>query len=68
MRVMEKAASRFQLIYAATFIENFSNKKPSANIYLRNVVNCKFDSITTFTADYQQHYNESKLQQTQIIL
>ena len=68
MRVMEEAAGRFQLIYAATFIENFRSKKPSANIYLHKVINCKFDSITTFTADYRQHYHESKLQQTQIVL
>ena len=68
MKIMEQAKGKFQLIYAATFIENFQHKKPTANIYLSNATNCTFEDIKAITGSYQQHYNTSRQQQTKIVL
>lgn len=67
LRIMEQAASKFQLLYAATFIENFDHKKPTANVYLRAEAQNHFDSITALQQSYQQHYNASRQQQTQLV-
>lgn len=68
MKVMEQAHGNFQLIYAATFIEHWQHKKPTANIYLNNPVNCTFENIEALNKSYQEHYNASRQQQTKIVL
>ena len=68
MKIIDKAQGKFQLIYATTFIEYFANKKPQANIYLRQVAGTVFENIQQLQADYQQHYNESRNKQTQIVI
>ena len=68
MKIMNEAQGHFQLIYAATFIENFQHKKPTATVYLHNETNCTFENIAMLTGSYQQHYNTSRQQQTSIIL
>jgi len=67
LRIMERAAGKFQLIYATTFIENFNHKKPTANVYLLAETQNNFDSITALQTSYQQHYNASRQQQTQLV-
>ncbi|MGZ3755299.1 MAG: 1-acyl-sn-glycerol-3-phosphate acyltransferase [Mucilaginibacter sp.] len=68
LSVMEKAIHPFQLIYAATFTENFQHKKPTANVYLTQATNCIFEDIAGLNADYQQHYNAARQRQTQIVI
>lgn len=68
MKVIEKAQGKFQLVYATTFIEYFANKKPQANIYLKQAAGTAFKNIQQLQADYQQHYNEARNKQTQIII
>jgi len=68
MKIMDQAAGRFQLIYAAAFVENLQYEKPTANVYLSIPVNCTFENIQALTQSYQQHYNDARLLQTKIIL
>jgi len=67
LRIMEQAVDKFQLLYATTFIENFNHKKPTANVYLRAEAQNSFDNITALQQNYQQHYNASRQQQTQLV-
>jgi 1-acyl-sn-glycerol-3-phosphate acyltransferase len=68
IKIMQKASNKFQLLYAATFTENFQHKKPTANVYLTQATNCTFEDIAALNADYQQHYNAARQRQTQIVL
>jgi 1-acyl-sn-glycerol-3-phosphate acyltransferase len=68
MKIMENARDKFQLIYAATFIENFQYKKPTANVYLNADTNGRFEAIEDLKNSYQQHYSAAKLQQTKKVL
>jgi 1-acyl-sn-glycerol-3-phosphate acyltransferase len=66
LKIMEKAGGNFQLIFAATFIENFQHKKPTATVYLKAVNDNNFADIDALQQAYQQHYTGARLQQTQI--
>src|ERR1700744_1502481 len=68
MKIMDQAAGKFQLIYAAAFVENFQYKKPTVNVYLSIPVNCTFENMEALTQSYQQHYKQARLLQTKIIL
>lgn len=59
-------ADNFQLIFAATFIENFDNFKPIANVHFKPESNSGFQNIDALQTAYQQHYTQARQQQTQI--
>lgn len=67
MQVIKKAAGKFQLIFAATFIENFDNLKPVANTSLKTGIDNSFNSILDLQEVYQQHYTQSRTKQIQIV-
>jgi hypothetical protein len=67
MQVIKKAAGKFQLIFAATFIENFDNFKPVANTYLKADIGSNLNTILDLQETYQQHYTQSRKKQIQII-
>lgn len=67
VRIIEKAAGNFQLIFASTFIQYFKHKKPTATVYLKSEPeNYAGKSIDKLQEAYQRHYEASKLQQTEI--
>ncbi|MDB5157277.1 MAG: hypothetical protein JWR50_1984 [Mucilaginibacter sp.] len=66
MNIMKQANGDFQLIFSATFIENFAHKKPTAYMYLKSADQDDFNSIDDLQQAYQQHYNYAHQQQTQI--
>jgi 1-acyl-sn-glycerol-3-phosphate acyltransferase len=66
LKIIEKAGGDFQLVFAATFIENFQYKKPIATVYLKAVNDNNFADINALQQAYQQHYSAARLQQTQI--
>ncbi|MDB5111570.1 MAG: glycerol acyltransferase [Mucilaginibacter sp.] len=68
IKIMERAKGKFQLVYAATFIENFQYKKPTVNVYLSRDTIGTFENIEALTRNYQQHYNAAKQLQTKIVL
>ena len=68
-RVMNKADGKFQLIFAATFIQYYKHKKQSINVYLKNETDYyPGKSTDELKKAYQQHYNAAKKLQTEIIL
>jgi 1-acyl-sn-glycerol-3-phosphate acyltransferase len=66
-RVMEKAAGKFQLIFAATFVQYLKQKKPTATVYLQ-VEPYQSKSFEDLKNAYQMHYDNAKLQQTEIVI
>jgi 1-acyl-sn-glycerol-3-phosphate acyltransferase len=67
VRIIEKAAGNFQLIFASTFIQYFKHKKPTATVYLKGEPeNYAGKSTEKLQEAYQRHYEASKLQQTEI--
>ncbi|WP_184548521.1 lysophospholipid acyltransferase family protein [Mucilaginibacter sp. FT3.2] len=63
-RIMLKAQGKFQLIFAATFIQYFKHKKSTATVYLQSD-DTTYTNIAQLKQAYQQHYSSSKLLQTQ---
>jgi hypothetical protein len=67
MRIVEKAAGNFQLVFASTFIQYLKHKKPTVTVYLKSEPeNYAGKSIDKLQEAYQRHYEASKLQQTEI--
>ena len=67
MKIIEKSRGKFQLVFATTFIQYFKHKKQSVTVYLKNEAYAgkSFDEIKNA---YQQHYDSTKLQQTEIVI
>lgn len=63
-RIMQKAQTNFQLLFASTFIQYFKHKKPTATVYLKSDSQ-KYTNVTELKAAYQQYYSSSKLLQTE---
>jgi len=68
IKITDQAAGKFQLVTAATFVENFQHKKPLIKVYLNKTTNNTFENIAELNDIYQQHYNAAHLQQTEIVL
>lgn len=67
MRVMEKANEKFQLLFAATFVQYLKHKKPTATIYLK-IEPSENKSFEDLKNAYQIHYDNAKLHQTEIVI
>jgi hypothetical protein len=66
-KVIEKAEGKFQLLFAATFIQYLKHKKPTATVYLK-VEPDEVKSFEELKNAYQKHYDNAKLQQTEIVI
>jgi 1-acyl-sn-glycerol-3-phosphate acyltransferase len=66
-RVIEKSGGQFQLLFAATFIQYLKHKKPTATVYfqIEPSQNKNFEDLKN---GYQMHYDNAKLQQTEIVI
>jgi len=67
MRIMAKAEGKFQLIFAATFIQYFKHKKQSVTVYIKNE-DCMGKGFDDLKNAYQKYYDSTKLQQTEIVI
>lgn len=68
-RIIDKAQGKFQLVFAAAFIQYFKHIKPTATVYLKTEsVIYAGKSITILQSAYQQHFNASKQLQTEIAI
>jgi len=66
-RVIERAERKFQLLFAATFVQYLKHKKPTATVYLK----VEPDEVKNFEElknAYQKLYDNAKLQQTEIVI
>ena len=66
-RIINRAGANLQLLFAATFIQYFKYKKPTATVYL-NMATGDYAGKNTgkLKEAYQRHFNNAKLQQTEI--
>ena len=67
LKIMQAAAGKFQMVFAATFNEGMQYKKPSVNVYLTNA-DSNITDLNQLQQAYQQHYDNAKAQQTQIVI
>lgn len=67
IRLIEKSKN-YQLVFVATFIQYLAHKKPSVTIYLNHHDHDAINDINTLQRDYQNHFDKSKQQQTEIVL
>lgn len=69
LQVMKQASGKFQLVFAATFIQFYKYRKQSINVYLKSeAVDYAGKSIGELKEAYQQHCNTAKKLQTDVDL
>ena len=67
LNIIKKVNPDVQIVFAATFVQYFKHKKPTATVYLKQeTVNYADKSLSDLQGAYQQHYNISKQTQTEI--
>jgi hypothetical protein len=67
LNIIKQARNKFQLVFAAAFVQYFRHTKPTATVYLKaEVKDFAGKQINDLQSAYQQHYDESKLLQTEI--
>jgi 1-acyl-sn-glycerol-3-phosphate acyltransferase len=66
-KITEMATVDFQYLFAAAFTENFDQKKPSVNIGFKLIQHNEV-SANDVQNTYQQHYDQTKQRQTQLIV
>ena len=68
-RIIKGATGKFQMVFAASFIESFQYKKPTVTIYVKPEVGLHPDEkVDEIQKAYQQYYNSAKLLQTEIVI
>lgn len=65
LKLVQKARGSFQMVFAASFVQFFKHKKPSATVYLK-VADDTANTLDELQKNYQQHYDACKLLQTEI--
>jgi len=66
MQIIKASKKNINIIFAATFIDYFSKRKPSAYTYLQNWEIEEYTSLQLLKSAYNKHYNASLVKQTQI--
>lgn len=66
-KIVAFSKQKFQYIFAASFVEHFSQPKPSTFIYLKNDETANFASLADVISAYQKHYQQSKNVQSAIV-
>ncbi|WP_421946207.1 1-acyl-sn-glycerol-3-phosphate acyltransferase [Pedobacter sp.] len=66
MQIINASTKNTNIIFAATFIDYFSKRKPSAYTYLQNWEIEEYTSLQLLKSAYNKHYNASLVKQIQI--
>lgn len=66
MQMINASQKKINIIFAATFVDYFAKRKPSANTYLQNWENEEYVSLQLLKSAYNKHYDQSLVKQTQI--
>ncbi|KLT65234.1 1-acyl-sn-glycerol-3-phosphate acyltransferase [Pedobacter sp. BMA] len=67
MQMINSSQRRMNIIFAATFTDYFSKRKPIVQTYLHNWETEEYVSLQLLKSAYNKHYDQSVLKQTQII-
>ncbi|MFW0716285.1 1-acyl-sn-glycerol-3-phosphate acyltransferase [Pedobacter sp. N23S346] len=66
MQIIKSSQKRLNIVFAATFIDYFSRRKPTAQTYLQNWDSEEYMSLQLLKSAYNKHYDQSVVKQTQI--
>ena len=66
MQIIKSCHKRFNIIFAATFVDYFSKRKPSAKTYLQHWESEEYMSLQLLKSAYNKHYDQSVVKQTQL--
>lgn len=66
MQMINASQKRLSIVFAATFIDYFSKRKPSAFSYLQNWESEEYISLQLLKSAYNKHYDHAVVKQTQI--
>ena len=66
MQMINASQKKINIIFAATFVDYFAKRKPSANTYLQSWENEEYVSLQLLKSAYNKHYDQSLVKQTQI--
>lgn len=66
MQMINASKKKINIIFAATFIDYFAKRKPSACTYLQNWETEEYVSLQLLKSAYNKHYDQSVIKQTQI--
>lgn len=66
MQMINASQKKINIIFAATFVDYFSKRKPSAYTYLQNWENEEYISLQLLKSAYNKHYDQSVVKQVQI--
>lgn len=66
MQMINASQKKINIIFAATFIDYFAKRKPSATTYLQNWETEEYVSLQLLKSAYNKHYDQSVMKQTQI--
>ncbi|MFD2284512.1 glycerol acyltransferase [Pedobacter petrophilus] len=66
MQIIKSSQKRLNIIFAATFVDYFSTRKPTAHTYLQNWESEEYMSLQLLKSAYNKHYDQSVVKQTQI--
>ncbi|WP_246862702.1 1-acyl-sn-glycerol-3-phosphate acyltransferase [Pedobacter sp. KBS0701] len=67
MQMINASQKKISIFFAATFIDYFSKRKPSAYTYLQHWENEEYVSLQLLKSAYNKHYDQSVVKQTQLI-
>ena len=68
MNMINISKRKFQYIFAATFIDYFEQRKPSARCYLLDWEGAEFTSLQLVKSAYNRHYQTSRQKQSAIAI
>jgi 1-acyl-sn-glycerol-3-phosphate acyltransferase len=66
MQMINASQKKISIVFAATFIDYFSKRKPSAYTYLQNWESEEYISLQLLKSAYNKHYDHAVVKQTQI--
>ncbi|NTE18850.1 glycerol acyltransferase [Agrobacterium tumefaciens] len=66
MQIIKSCHKKFNIIFAATFVDYFSKRKPSAKTYLQHWESEEYMSLQLLKSAYNKHYDQSVVKQTQL--
>ncbi|MFC4211559.1 1-acyl-sn-glycerol-3-phosphate acyltransferase [Pedobacter lithocola] len=66
MQMINSSQKKLNIVFAATFVDYFSKRKASAYTYLQNWENEEYTSLQLLKSEYNKHYDNAVVKQTQI--
>lgn len=66
MQMINSSQKKIDIVFAATFVDYFAKRKPTAQTYLQQWETEEYVSLQLLKSAYNKHYDQSVVKQTQI--